>query len=566
MFLSPLLALIFTGLSSSTTAQFKPRTPIADTVAGQWSANVATQEPVAAPTRLVRRVFPQGGLGNTRPRDNDDEPDEGALSSQRQRLDPQGNFIPAHSAHSTHPSLQQGVTPGTFPQESVLQHHYEHHILQPNPLPQLSFPQHQVPQHQTLQQQYPQPAFPQRPLLQHFEPQRHDNQPPLQHFALPQLAMQQHYENVFARHGRQHLPPEPQRPPAGHASVQTSPTRPDTRDASTQTPGQGTGVEDLLRLHALNSMHHRLPEHAQRDVMKRVYPAKLAQVFWAANERQLRDVNNNLVYQDLWQDRHWQQNEAWLAPIVTRARDPFLAATQHDMRHIVDAMAAAREARPENLRDRRPLKRSAVLQARVESAVDRIRATAELAEEDALQELTRVHHDDVDFRRHVQRYHLTSRCIQNRRFFDTKATQNFERLWAEPIGLTRFTRDWGESVEDYVKSQVLTLFETRRDVPSHMQQQLYDGAIPLINAIERGLAAGIAHIRAHPGMTVLEMGANWIAWTYACMFYEHTCRRMGLPASPPHTQWTAQLRVNLNIIPPPLAGTSTSSRVEMRLC
>ena len=50
-------------------------------------------------------------------------------------------------------------------------------------------------------------------------------------------------------------------------------------DASTQTPDPDTDVEGLLRLEALGSTR-RMPGLAQREVIKRVYPAKLAHAFF----------------------------------------------------------------------------------------------------------------------------------------------------------------------------------------------------------------------------------------------------------------------------------------------
>ena len=319
------------------------------------------------------------------------------------------------------------------------------------------------------------------------------------------------------------------------------------QDASTQTPGPGTGVEDLLRLDTLGRLH-TMPALVQREVMKRVYPAKLAQVFWEANQQQLHDEEGLEWQRREWRRRHWEQNEALLAPLAQRARDRFLRDTRRDMQTIVHDILGAREARPESLRKRRPLARNADLQARLQPHEDRIRAAAEQGLRTALLELADVHRDDPGFPGHVQQYMRTPTWHDLQQRFNSEVTRKFNGLWSEPTGMPWFANDWAHWMFSEVQFHVTRLLDTRRDLPAQLRQRLYDGAVPLVAAVEHGPAAGIARIRAHPGSTVLATGANWIAWTYARMFYEHTCGRMGLL---PHVL-RHEFRSNLEIIPPPV--------------
>ena len=216
------------------------------------------------------------------------------------------------------------------------------------------------------------------------------------------------------------------------------------------------------------------------------------------------------------------------------------------MQVIIDHIIPAREARPDRLRNRRFLPHAVELENTLRPHVNRIRTSAQQVQHRAISELVEVNLNDPGFPAHVRRFQSLPawRQAEQRRIGELNEKLNLP--WSAPTSLDSWTEQWHQHIPRMVEDALLEVVDTRRDLPALLRQRRHDDARPLIHTIERSQTAGLARIRAHPDRTVLETGANWIAWTYLRAFNHWTCRGWGVPRDSPR----AEFHSNLAIVPP----------------
>ena len=340
-------------------------------------------------------------------------------------------------------------------------------------------------------------------------------------------------------------------PGTQHQATQDS--RPGTRDAATQADGTQLSMRELLQLDTLRELRGR-DIGVRREVMREVYLAKLADVFWEANRYRF-DWMARLEAQQDFEDQFWDEHHENLERAMHEASSGFMAQAAHELATLVDMVANARIRRPARLRHRDVLAQDRNLQKRLEPHENAIVRMFDDHVEQAFESF--LHRDPAGGHRspgYTRGTRPVTAWIGGRDRW-AGIQREWRQMFARPTTVAELGGALCRLLEREVRQHVPRTIWERTDRSHATRERLLRGARSLAHAIDASPSAGLAAIRAKPAdWRAAVVGPRWVAWTYARARYPITCKEMHVEPQVPHVRYRGMGDdVNLNILIPPIS-------------